>query len=187
MVEKQSKKQTMRFSDVEQRIIKNTFADRDDILIALRKHFIQKELTDNEKALLKASFTPEVLTVLRKTFLPEIIGDLPLNQEIDLLLTLQLTDKTPEDAYPHILAREMVMEYINDRLSDLEGNITIDKIRFKDLTKGAEAQAKYVNLVARNTIFTHVEQQLNQLNILAGMKEETDEEKAERIKKDSFK
>ena len=44
-----------------------------------------------------------------------------------------------------------------------------------------------VNLLARNQLIMHIEQQLMQLQKLAEMSEETEEEKRERIKKDSVK
>lgn len=179
----------MRFSDTEVRLLKNTFAERDDMLIALRKHFLQKEITENEAAMMKSSFTPEVLGVIRKVFLPTIDGNLPLNQEIDLMLTLQVTDKTPEEAYPHIAAREEVIDYLDNRLLALEGDDTEGRKTFDGFLNplSEDFLPKYIGLLTRNTIFTHVEQQLTQINILAGQKEETEEEKAERVKKDSFK
>lgn len=44
-----------------------------------------------------------------------------------------------------------------------------------------------VNILARNQLIMHIEQQLMQLQILAEGKSETEEEKQERIKKDSAK
>ena len=45
----------------------------------------------------------------------------------------------------------------------------------------------YVELFARNTLVSHVEQMLNQLLVLAGKKEETVEETQERLAKNSTK
>jgi hypothetical protein len=42
-------------------------------------------------------------------------------------------------------------------------------------------------IYARNTLISHIEQQIMQLNILAEAKDETDEEKKDREKKDSSK
>jgi hypothetical protein len=44
-----------------------------------------------------------------------------------------------------------------------------------------------INLLARNQLIMHIEQQLLQLQKLAEIEEETEEEKKERIKKDSVK
>lgn len=44
-----------------------------------------------------------------------------------------------------------------------------------------------INIKARNTVIQHVEMCLNQLKVLAGMKEESVEETKKRLKKDSNK
>ncbi len=48
-------------------------------------------------------------------------------------------------------------------------------------------QQAIINLLARNQLIMHIEQQLMQLQKLAETEEETEEEKKERIKKDSVK
>ena len=46
---------------------------------------------------------------------------------------------------------------------------------------------KYVNLTVRNTLIIHVEQQLDQIRMLAGKKDETPEETIKRLQMDSTK
>ena len=63
---------------------------------------------------------------------------------------------------------------------------TVDLWMTLDLGSLTDQQAMQ-RIWARNTLITHIEQQLIQLNILAGVKEETAEEKKERERKDSTK
>ena len=56
-------------------------------------------------------------------------------------------------------------------------------VKIEDMDK----EAALVNLKARNTLISHVEQQLMQLKVLAGLKKESVEETKERLAKDSSK
>ena len=190
MVEKKEE-QTMRFSSEELNLLKNTFQEKPELLIILRKVFWQKELTMQEDELLKKVINVNVVAVLRKQFLPVLDGGLPINQELDLWMTISLVDKTPEDAHPHIMARKMMIDYIEQQLERLEyGNGKI-KIFFDELDKMtakiADCSINYINLIARNSIISHIEQQLLFTKILANAKDETPEETIKRISKDSSK
>lgn len=84
-------KQEMRISDTELEIIKNTFADRDDLL-----------------------------KVLRKIFFPEILADAPVGQNIDLWMTLKIEDMTPEQALINIKARNTVIQHVEGCLMQIK-------------------------------------------------------------------
>lgn len=83
--------QEMRITDGELTVIKNTFADND--------------------ALLK---------ILRKVFLPEIQGNTPIGQALDLWMTLKVEDLAPEQALVNIKARNTVIQHIEMCLSQLK-------------------------------------------------------------------
>lgn len=53
--------------------------------------------------------------------------------------------------------------------------------------RGLDPQTAFARILARNELISHVEQQLIQLNVLAGQNEETEAEMKERNKKDSTK
>lgn len=183
------KKQTNRFSDAELNTIKSTFSENDDLIKALRKHFLQLPLSAVDQAILGTIKGKEaVLKVIRKAYLPEIDGDAPIHQVVDLLLTLKIDDKTPELAYPHILARHKLIKYIDRQLSVLEGisGGTVDFGYFAE-ADGKSAETSYVDLLARNTFISHNEQQLSMFLLLAGRKDETPEQTMARIQKDSTK
>jgi len=183
--------QQMRYSTEELSLIKNTFAENQDLLKSLRKHFLQLPLTENEANQLH-NFNPEILKLLRRFFLPTLEGDEPINQIIDLWMTINFQDRTPETAILHLRARSLVIEYLEQQLWSLEKEEEKCDFRleFRDFISLNSKQV-YINFIARNTIVQHVEQQLTQIYILAGLKQETTEQTLERIqeklKKDSSK
>jgi hypothetical protein len=83
-------KQEMRISDDELSLIKNTFADND-----------------------------QLLKLLRKVFLPEITASAPLGQNIDLWMTLKIDDLPPEQAIINLKARNTVIQHIEMQLQML--------------------------------------------------------------------
>jgi hypothetical protein len=187
------KKQTMRYSEEELQLIKSVFAENDELLKAIRKVFYQLPLTALDLSLLSIAFAgkEEVKKILRKTYLPEITGDLPIQQNFDLWLTLHLKDMPVAEAAIHIKSVKIWIDYIEQQLKVIEkGNYgKKQKIVFNKLVdiKDKVDWDMYADMLARNTIINHTEQQLRQLQILAGLKTETTEETIERISKDSNK
>lgn len=172
-----------RFSDKEFSLLKNTFADREDLLIIIRKVFLQIELTKEEQAIRLTIFNSEVVSAMRKLFLPEIDGNEPYQQVTDLWGRAQINieDKI-EDANILITAHGTFLEYIRQQLNSLNGTEEV-YIKFTDLNYiyEAEATVKAINLIARQKIIKHVEDNIGQLMIIAGRKEESEEDQLKRI------
>lgn len=182
-----NKQQQMRYTDKELQLIKSAFAENDDLLKTIRKVFLQMPLNAVDLSRLELIKKPEILAILRKVFLPTLDPDAPINQQIDLWMTVQIVDKTPDEAYPHLKAREIVIEYLDEQLKELEGLNKEDIIKFPELVNlKKSAKDTYINIVIRNTIISHTEMQLMELKILA-QPEETPEETQERLAKDSSK
>lgn len=177
-------KQKMRFTDKELSLIKNTFCGKEELLVAIRKFIIQLPLTVDEKKLIASiQENKEVLAVIRKAFLPELDGDAPINQVVDLWLTIDLKDKTPEQAVSIIKTRKILISFIEQQLSQLEG-VKPETIKtLNSLVKSGKTE----ELIARNTVISHTEQQLQMFTILAGLAEETVEQTMERLQKNSSK
>lgn len=172
-----------RFTDNELRLMKNTFAENFNILKVLRKVMLQMELTEVEKTTAKKNFNSkneEMVNLMHKVFLPTLDGEAPINQMVDLWLTLDVNNKTPEAASQQIEARGFVIKFLSQQLKVLEG-------KDEETLRLDELMNNQTNLMARNTIIIHVEQQLNQLRLLSGTKEETPEETVKRLSKDSSK
>ena len=83
--------QQMRINDVELQLIKNTFAEND-----------------------------ELLRVMRKVFLPEIEAGTPIGQNLDLWMTLKIEDMPPEQALINIKARNTVIQHVEMCLAQLK-------------------------------------------------------------------
>lgn len=185
------KKQVMRFSDAELQIIKNSFADNEILLKCIRKVFLQVPLTDDEKNIIVSAFKdkPDLEKVIRKTFLPQIDAEAPIYQVIDLWMTVEIKDKDPQLAYSHLQSRDILIKYLAQQLDVLFGAATekgIDFARLSDISQDSYAEV-YAQMLARNTLISHVEQQLGQLSLLAGQNDETVEQTKTRLAQDSSK
>ncbi len=174
-----AERKQMRYSEQELGYIKNTF-NNDDTIIALRKKLLDFPLSETEAVLV--DFKGEIAKVVSKTLNPKIDPEAPINQVIDLWMTVPFADKTPEMAMIQFLAREKVLNYVDARLAG-------KKVKFSqfDFDSKKTAEDNLVNQTARNTIIAHVEQQLNQFRFLAEVEDETIEQLEERLKKDSAK
>lgn len=175
----------MRISDEEITILKNTFAENDVLLKSVRKAMLGLPMvTDEDKYLADLFKSEDLRKVMRRIFLPEIEGDTPLGQNLDLWMTVQFADKTPEFSDVLLQARELLIELIEAGLKDLEAPRANDRITFK---RTQDPEADYVHLTARNTLINHVDQQLLTIKALAGKKEESVEQTKTRLLKDSTK
>ena len=91
-IEKQKEKgRQMRFTEIEIDLIKKTFKD-------------------NEK----------LLQIIRKVFLPELDPTAPLNQNIDLWMSIPLKQLSKEDAVIQVLARNDLISHIEMQLMQLD-------------------------------------------------------------------
>jgi hypothetical protein len=181
----EKKKQTMRFSDIELSLIKNTFADNEDLLIVLRKVFLQVKLTAKEQELVKGIFNKDMVKLIRKAYLPEVEVDAPINQVIDLWLTVDFKDKSEEETEKLVKIRAKLIELLESGLKRLGNPTNTSLIGY--IEKFDPENNSIVELHARNALIVHQEQQLSQLKFLAGMKNETVEQTKERLMRDSSK
>ena len=182
--------QKMRFTDSELAIIKAVFADREDLLKLLRKIFQLVNLTEKEQEIVKKTFTPEAIKVIKKSFLPNVDLDAPINQIVDLWMTVNITDKEPHQAAIALRGRAKIIELLEMGVKRFEDPSGIYK-SVQEFSLQAKSNATIdkdiENLIARNTLISHIEQQLYQIKVLAGQKEETVEETKERLLKNSSK
>jgi len=174
--------QKSRYSNEDLQLLKNTFAERDEVLYALRKHMLQIELDEQEQKLVD-EINEDTQDVLKTGFLPTIEGEMPLQQEVDLWMLAKIDDKTVEEAHPHIMARQLMKSYLEAMLGGNE-----EVISFKGLgIITNDKEQNYINIIAKQLIFTHIESQLQMIKMISGKKEETPEETMERLQKNSSK
>jgi hypothetical protein len=180
-------KQERRFSDEELNLIKGTFKNNEELLKSLRKFILQLPLLERDEVLLRNQIKGGIFQVVKKCFLPEIEGDAPIMQTVDLWLTLNFGEKSPDIAFFHIQARGKLIEYFKEVFNDLEGK-PYNRIDFKGMTDGkGKPEDIYIDLLTRNTIAMHVEQQLSQINILANEEKEIPETLAKKAEQNSSK
>lgn len=185
--------QKSRFSDGERQVIKAVFAENEELLKVIRKVMLQMPLNAVESSLAQINFSnkPETMAVVRKIFLPELDGDAPIFQVVDMWvdLTNDIKDKYPDQAMSHLEARDNFIKYIRQQLDCLEGKDTPVKIKFDVMTviDGKSDDEAYSDILTRNKILVHTEQNIQQLLFLAGMKNESVEDTQKRLEKNSNK
>jgi hypothetical protein len=182
----QEKKQLMRYTEQELSLIRNTF-NNDSLLKAIRKVFLQAPLNAVDLSNLELIKKEEVLKVLRKEFLPTIDPEAPINQVIDLWMTVDIKGKTLDEAYTHFQARDKLVKYLDQQLKELEtGKKGLLKFKSLSYAKRKTPEQLYIDLDVRNRLVLHIEDRLRDLTNLS-IPEETEEEREKRQKLDSAK
>lgn len=183
-------KQIYIFSDEELSLIKNTFAENEVLLYTIRKVFLQFPLTEVEKNLIKISCTPEVIAVLKKRILPDISPMFPLGQLPSILTTLtdNLKMLTPEEMKPHMEAKLLEIEYLEQQFKVLAGS-TEEPIKLSIIgtLKNKTEYQQFVDMTAYLFLLGYIDPMLIMMRTIAGTKEESLEEQTKRMKRDSSK
>lgn len=178
------------FNNTELELIKNTFAENEVLLYAVRKVLLQFPLTDQEQSLIKKAVTPEVLRVLKKRILPELSPEFPLGQLPSLITTV--TDKmkqlTPQEAEVHLNALKLEIEYLTQQFDVLAGKGT-EKIKLADLAvlSGKDTETRFRDVSAYLFLLGYIDPMLLMIKTIAGTKEETIEQLNARMKRNSTK
>ena len=93
----------------------------------------QMRFNDEELALLKSLYSNNetALKLLRKVFLPEVMPDAPIGQNIDLWMTFKVEDMSPSDALINLKARNTVIGHVESCLMQLsvlagQGNESVE-------------------------------------------------------------
>jgi len=189
MVEK--KPQKLRFTEEELSLIKNTFAERDDLLLAIRKVMLQLDLPEREDIMLREIMKENVAKVIKKFILPELDGNAPLFQLASMWMNtlIKAREMNNEKAFLYIEAREIEEKYISQQLDVLtegKGEETIKHAELKEKGKKDFAQ-RYIDLIAWDSLISFIDSQLMQIKLVAGTKKETEEEQIKRLNQDSNK
>lgn len=169
-------------SDAELNLIKATFAGRDSLYITLRNLFLGLEVSKEECEQVKKEFaSPALRTLMRKQFLPEFVNDVPIGQNIDMYMLVDIRGKTQEQIEQEVGATEWKKTLIERALSTLEDpEKWIDVLSF-------EKSPLHTQLAGRNLFVNHIDRQLQTIEVLAGQPTETVEATKERLMKDSSK
>jgi len=180
-------KKQMRYSDEELNLLKSMFADNEDLAYTVRKAMFFGGLNDAEIATLKANFgTKEAMALMSKSFYPQIESTDPLQQVVDLWMTVDLKEKTGDDVKIVLKARQQLIERVEKALQAI-AEPSAEPLHAIAFNLTGDTETDQINLVARNVFINHVAMVLNSAVLLAGTKTETVEETVKRIQKDSSK
>lgn len=178
---------TILLNDLDKSLVKNTFANKIDLLLLLRKCLLQGEMSENEKTAF-IGFSPELVVALRKQFLPTINLENPAAQLIDLWATVHTRDKKVEDAWLEMEARRILIDYLEERFAFLEGKgegkIKLVELEYK---RSKSKEQAFIDLLARNTIINHIDVNAGILWSVASQVDETKEDLEEKKKRKSAK
>jgi hypothetical protein len=179
------------YTDGEITLIKKLFAGNDALLMAIRNHMLQFGTTDEEKKVLSTLGEPEI-ALLTKVFAPRANRENSLGKIGDIWGSIDTRGMSPDQAYPHYLSRELVVEYITQQLGSLGktkdyiGTITLESMVERPFGK-RDPLDLFVGVNSRNTLFVHIDHHLNLLKIFAGKEEESVEDAKKRLLADSSK
>lgn len=187
------KNQLMRFDDSELSLMKSLFSENEDLLFLFRKSLLQFGLTESEEISVRSAMTPPVALLIRKIFLPELEADAPLFQLSDMVNGLNIemkSNKTEEEMYIQIDAKDIEIDYLDQQLLVIEGKTSKEAgISLVNLAriKGKEGRQAYVDIIARNWLLSYIDSNIQQVKFLAGKKEESVEDTKKRLSQDSSK
>lgn len=184
------KGQYFMFTESELSLIKNTFAENDELLYAVRNVLLQFALSDAQRAVLSVGCTPAVIKVLKKRIFPEIDGSFPLGQLPSVLTTLtkDLSARPVEDMGPQFEAKELEIKYLAQQFHELETGEK-GELRLADMAVlgGKGEREQFVNMTAYLFLLGYIDPMLAMIQNLAGSKDETPEEQKKRLTRDSNK
>jgi hypothetical protein len=177
------------FNSEELSLIKNTFAENEPLLFAIRKVLLQFELTDADRTLLKL-VNPAIQNVLKKRILPEISNVFPLGQLPSLMTTLtnDLKVKDPEEMRLQFASKDLQIMYLTQQFKVLAGEEVEQTIKLADMGKiTGDAETDFINMSTYLFLLGYIDPMLIMIKTIAGNKDETLAQLNARLKRDSSK
>jgi len=168
-----------KYTKEELSLISNIFYDRDDVLMTIRKFFLQGELNNTEETIVK-TLTEDTIRVLRKCILPDINFHSPLVLGKDLWARIDMTTKLMEDAYWEIRSESILIKYLEEQFERFNGAGI--KMKLTDLIYNDKKPMDVAcyELKARNKVLNLIDECLRELRMLAISNAEVDN--AEKIR-----
>lgn len=183
-----TKNKDIRFTDLEFALAKSAFAENDDMLKLVRKVMLQSKLSSTDIIKVKNVFSKDLIAFVSKFILPTVDVDAPLSLVIDLWMTFETQNKTPAEVSLAIKTRGRLISMLKKGLARLESPTVKGEFEVETFEPEFESEEEdYISLISRNSLITHIDQQLVQLKLLAGYKKETPEQTKERLFKNSSK
>lgn len=184
-----SKKETgLMYSEHEIEILKKTFSENDELLIAIRKLFFGDVISDSEKEAIIATFKdkPEVIDAFRKKVYGVNNFNTPVGQLSDFWLGAekQIFGASRDTVYQAIESKKLVLSMFIKAFKLLE-NPDGEKVSLEFNSTMTDELG--VSLIARNMYMQSIETALLTIKIIAGQKDETPAQAVKRLQQDSAK
>lgn len=82
----------------------------------------QMRISPDELEIIRRAFggNEALLKLMRKIFLPELSADNPIGQNIDLWMTIPVTELSPEEALINLKARNTLVSHLDQQLMVLK-------------------------------------------------------------------
>ncbi len=182
-------KQDSRWSDVQLTTLKGALSDNETAITAIRKVFLEDELTENEKAALKLAVQDNeaMQHVLRRHYCPQLVVDAPIGQVQDRLCVIATEDLSPDMVTLQAAATEKAEACMEAHLEEMftgKPGMSFKTLYKLDLD---DPVSTHIGLMARNKYIIDAEKLTHHLQLLAGKKDESPEETMARLRKDSAK
>lgn len=177
-----------RYAKEELSLIAATFLN-EELIMAIRKHFMQGELTNVEQSEID-TLSGAKINIIRKCLLPTIDPNAPLHQMVDLWVSIDTREKGVDDCYLDMKARQIMIDYLDQRIERLTSRADDTDIQLSDLVfnRGKDKETAFIELKARNTLIIHIDRFMEELRILAlANAEMSDEDKIKKLEEDSNK
>lgn len=178
-----------RYGDDDLSLISHLFFDNLDLLMSLRKHFLQGYKTGAEMITLeKFAKNQEGMHILRKALLPEIDSGLYFGLSTDVWVSVNTMQGEIDKALLEMESRQMLIDYIEQQFQELKDPGMKTKIKFRDLIYNSHKKPRqaFIEMDARNQILRHIDKNLQDLQILAIQNKTPEaEEEAKKRQQDS--
>lgn len=162
----------MIFNQRELELINRLFGENKELLMLIRKSFLQGELGVGEVHALKAIESGEVKDLLQKTFLPKLDVNSEIHNLADEWINLDFSSVDLADL--SFKTRQFQIDYLAQELERLWTQDSPD-ILLSDLIyhRRRGKEENYVKMRARNSLLQSLEVNFFQLKVLAGDKKKS--------------
>jgi hypothetical protein len=179
------KNQVGRYSKAEFEVLKKEFGGDDTLLYKIRNVLLQFSAE-------AVPMSEELSQIVKKAVLPELDPDIPLTQQVEGYVGLNPIQElmvNPGVAGLHIQAKDLQLAYLKQQFEVLHGATFENPITLTQLRAPGEKseETRFVEMLAFLKIVPFVDNRLNELKTLAGLKEETEEERKKRDAANSTK
>ena len=191
--EKPKQRMPMRYTDNELATIRSLFKESEEVLLAIRKVFLQGTLDERQQGIVK-NLSAEALRIIKKNLMPDIDPDAPFFQLATpykrLIVTpFNIRERMPDMAIAYLKAKDLELEYLNQQFRVLCGEEVEIEIVLTDLIKSdkdgqpKDEETRYTEFMAyMGLIDSDIDSLLFELNVLAKREEgETPEEAAKKL------